>query len=391
MTTAPMLPFHPQGYLSLATNLGIKDSTLDFTVIASTVRASAAGTFTQSLFCGAPVIVGRERLANGYAQALVINSKNANVATGQRGIAYAREITDLVAQELGVAAEDVIPSSTGVIGQQLPMEKFRESIIGRLQEQLCPNELGKAAQAIMTTDTHPKLIAKRVGQSVLAGIAKGAAMIEPNMATMLAFLLTDAAIPAATLRPMLKRAVDASFNMISVDTDTSTSDSVIALANGLAGEVDLHAFETALHETCIYLAKEIAADGEGATKLLEVTVTSARDPQQAKRIAKALVNSPLVKTAVHGADPNWGRLAMAIGKCHEEVDIRPERVRMAFGDLCVFAYGEPQNADLTQLTDYLKGKAIRIAIDLGIRDGSATVWGCDLTAEYVRLNAEYTT
>ena len=391
MTTPPTLPFYPQGYLSLATNLGIKDSTLDFTVIYSTVRAAAAGTFTQSLFCGAPVIVGRERLVDGYAQALVINSKNANVATGQRGIERAREITGIVAKELGIAPEDVIPSSTGVIGQQLPIEKFRGSILGHLSGQLRPNELEKAAQAIMTTDTHPKLIAKRVGNAVLAGIAKGAAMIEPDMATMLAFLLTDAAVPGAILRPMLQRAVDASFNMISVDTDTSTSDTVIAMANGLAGEVDLGAFEVALQETCTYLAKEIAGDGEGATKLIEVTVTSARDRQQAKRIAKAIVNSPLVKTAVHGADPNWGRLAMAIGKCHEETDIQPERVRMAFGELCVFSHGEPQDADLKRLTDYLQGKEIRIAIDLGIRDGQATVWGCDLTAEYVRLNAEYTT
>jgi glutamate N-acetyltransferase/amino-acid N-acetyltransferase len=190
---------------------------------------------------------------------------------------------------------------------------------------------------------------------------------------------------------MLRRAVDASFNMLSVDTDTSTSDTVIVMANGLAGEVDPHAFETSLTEVCIHLAKEIAGDGEGATKLIEVTVTSARDAQQAKRIAKAIVNSPLVKTAVHGADPNWGRLAMAIGKCHEETDIRPERVRMAFGNLCVFAHGEPQNADLQCLTKYLQGREIRISIDLGIRDGQATVWGCDLTAEYVRLNAEYTT
>jgi len=391
MPTAPTLPFHPQGYLSVATNLGIKDTTLDFTVIYSTVRAAAAGTFTQSLFSGAPVIVGRERLADGYAQALVINSKNANVATGQHGIEIAREITGMVATELGIAPEDVIPSSTGVIGQQLPVEKFRQAIPGRLRAQLRAHDLGLAAQAIMTTDTHPKCIAKRVGPAVLAGIAKGAAMIEPNMATMLAFLLTDAAIPASTLRPMLRRAVDASFNMISIDTDTSTSDTVIVMANGLAGEVDLHAFETALNEVCISLAKEIAGDGEGATKLIEVTVTSARDAQQAKRIAKAIVNSPLVKTAVHGADPNWGRLAMAIGKCHEETDIRPERVRMAFGDLCVFSHGEPQNADLQRLTDYLKGRDIRISIDLGIHDGQATVWGCDLTAEYVRLNAEYTT
>jgi glutamate N-acetyltransferase/amino-acid N-acetyltransferase len=375
----------------MATNLGIKDATLDFTVIYSTARAAAAGTFTQSLFCGAPVLVGRERLADGYAQALVINSKNANVATGQRGLDTARAITGLVAAELGIAPDDVIPSSTGVIGQQLPLDKFQQAIPGRLRAQLRPHELGLAAQAMMTTDTHPKCLATRVGQAVLAGIAKGAAMIAPNMATMLAFLLTDAAIPAPTLRPMLRRAVDASFNMLSIDTDTSTSDTVILLANGLAGAVDLPAFETALHEACVALAKEIAADGEGATKRIEVAVTAARDAPQAKRVAKAIVNSPLVKTAVHGADPNWGRLAMAIGKCHEETDIRPDRVRMAFGDLCVFAHGEPQDADLQRLTTYLQGRDIRITIDLGIGAGQATVWGCDLTAEYVRLNAEYTT
>ena len=172
MTTASTLPFHPQGYLSVASNIGIKDTTLDFTVIYSTARATAAGTFTQSLFCGAPVIVGRERLADGYAQALVINSKNANVATGQLGIDNARTITGMVAAELGIAPEDVIPSSTGVIGQQLPVEKFRAAIVGGLQAQMRPHELGLAAQAIMTTDTHPKCIAQRVGNAVLAGIAK---------------------------------------------------------------------------------------------------------------------------------------------------------------------------------------------------------------------------
>jgi glutamate N-acetyltransferase / amino-acid N-acetyltransferase len=391
MTTAPTLAEYPQGFLSFASNLGIKDTTLDFTVIYSTVRATAVGMFTQSTFCGAPITVGRDHLADGYAQALVINSKNANVATGQQGIDNAREVARLLASALGIAPEDVIPSSTGVIGQQLPIDKFRQALTADIKGELRPNNLGMAAQAIMTTDTRPKLIAKRVGRAVLAGIAKGAGMIEPNMATMLAFLMTDAAIPAATLHPMLQRAVNASFNMVSVDTDTSTSDTVIAMANGLAGEVDLDAFEHALQDVCIHLAKEIARDGEGASKLIEVTVSSARDDQQAKRIAKAIVNSPLVKTAVYGADPNWGRLAMAIGKCHEETDIRPECVRMMFGDACVFDKGEPQNANLQDLTTYLKGKDIRIAIDLGLRNGQATVWGCDLTEEYVRVNALYTT
>jgi glutamate N-acetyltransferase/amino-acid N-acetyltransferase len=390
MTQAPTLSAYPQGYLSVAKNIGIKDDTLDLTVVYSTVRAAAAGMFTQSLFCGAPVMVGREHVADGYLQALVVNSKNANVATGKQGVENAREITRLVARELGVAAEDVLPSSTGVIGQQLPMDKFRAELRG-LRDQLKPEDLGRAAQAIMTTDTRPKVCARRIGSAVLAGMAKGSGMIEPNMATMLSFLFTDAAIPPETLQPMLRQAVAQSFNMVSVDTDTSTSDTVVIMANGLAGEVGLPEFQTALDEVCIELAKEVARDGEGATKLLEVVVTSARDDQQAKRVAKAIVNSPLIKTAVHGADPNWGRVAMAVGKCHEETDIRPENVTMSFGDTCIYAKGEPLGVDLLQLESYLEGTEIRILVDLGLQTGQATVWGCDLTEEYVRINALYTT
>ena len=391
MTNVPTLPFHPKGFLSVARNIGIKDETLDFTVIHSTARAVAVGMFTQSLFCGAPIIVGREHLADDHAHTLVVNSKNANVATGQRGVEDARATCRWVAQELGIAPEDVIPSSTGVIGHHLPMDRFQEAIAGQLDGQLSADNLDIAAEAIMTTDTRPKRIARRVGGAVVAGIAKGAGMIEPDMATMLAFVFTDAALSPAVLRPMLQKSVRKSFNMVSVDTDTSTSDTVIAMANGLAGAVDADAFQEALDEVCVHLAKEVARDGEGASKLIEVAVTSGRDDAQAKRIAKAIVNSPLVKTAVHGADPNWGRLAMAIGKCHEETDISPDRLRMAFGDTCVFARGEPQNVDLQALEAYLQAPEVRIVVDLGLQDGQAIAWGCDLTEEYVRINALYTT
>ena len=391
MTSVPTLPFHPKGFLSVARNIGIKDETLDFTVIHSTARAVAVGMFTQSLFCGAPIIVGREHLADDHAHTLVVNSKNANVATGQRGVEDARATCRWVAQELGIAPEDVIPSSTGVIGHHLPMDRFQEAIAGQLDGQLSADNLDIAAEAIMTTDTRPKRIARRVGGAVVAGIAKGAGMIEPDMATMLAFVFTDAALSPAVLRPMLQKSVRKSFNMVSVDTDTSTSDTVIAMANGLAGAVDADAFQEALDEVCVHLAKEVARDGEGASKLIEVAVTSGRDDAQAKRIAKAIVNSPLVKTAVHGADPNWGRLAMAIGKCHEETDISPDRLRMAFGDTCVFARGEPQNVDLQALEAYLQAPEVRIVVDLGLQDGQAIAWGCDLTEEYVRINALYTT
>ena len=390
MTDAPTLPEYPQGFLSLAKNLGIKDKTLDFTVMYSTTRAAAAGMFTQSLFCGAPIVVGREHIADGHLQALVINSKNANVATGLKGLENAREITRLVAQELEIPPEDILPSSTGVIGQQLPIETFRRELSG-LKGQLLPDNLGSAAQAIMTTDTYPKLRSRRVGNAIIAGMAKGSGMIEPNMATMLSFILTDAAIPPETLKRMLHEAVEQSFNMVSVDTDTSTSDTTVIMANGLAGEVDFGDFQIALNDMCIELAKEIARDGEGATKLLEVAVSSARDDAQAKRVAKAIVNSPLMKTAVHGADPNWGRVAMAIGKCHEEHDIRPENVTISFGESCIYAKGEPTDVALEQLEDYLGGTDIRITVDLGIQNGQATVWGCDLTEEYVRINALYTT
>ena len=391
MTNVPTLPFHPKGFLSVARNIGIKDETLDFTVIHSTARAVAVGMFTQSLFCGAPIIVGREHLADDHAHTLVVNSKNANVATGQRGVEDARATCRWVAQELGIAPEDVIPSSTGVIGHHLPMDRFQEAIAGQLDGQLSADNLDIAAQAIMTTDTRPKRIARRVGGAVVAGIAKGAGMIEPDMATMLAFVFTDAALSPVVLRPMLQKSVRKSFNMVSVDTDTSTSDTVIAMANGLAGAVDADAFQEALDEVCVHLAKEVARDGEGASKLIEVAVTSARDDAQAKRIAKAIVNSPLIKTAVHGADPNWGRLAMAIGKCHEETDISPDRLCMAFGDTCVFAKGEPQIVDLQALEAYLQAPEVRIVVDLGLQDGQAIAWGCDLTEEYVRINALYTT
>ena len=390
MTAPPTLSEYPQGFLSLAKNIGIKDETLDFTVIYSTVRAAAAGMFTQSLFCGAPIIVGREHLADGHLQALVINSKNANVATGVCGLENAREITRLVAESLDIPPEDVLPSSTGVIGQQLPIDTFRREIKD-LRTQLLPDNLGAAAQAIMTTDTRPKITSRRVGNAVLAGMAKGSGMIEPNMATMLSFLLTDAAIPPDTLKPMLHEAVEQSFNMVSVDTDTSTSDTTILMANGLAGEVDLGEFQVALNDLCIELAKEIARDGEGATKLLEVAVTSARDDAQAKRVGKAIVNSPLMKTAVYGADPNWGRVAMAIGKCHEERDIRPDLVTISFGDTCIYAKGEPQDVALERLEDYLRETEVRIAVDLGLQTGQATVWGCDMTEDYIRINALYTT
>ncbi len=384
------LPFQPQGFRSCAKNLGIKDSTLDFTVIASDVPAAAAAMFTQSRFCGPTILVCREHVADGRLQAFVINSKNANVATGERGLANAREIVQLVAAELGIAPSDVLPSSTGVIGWQLPMEKIREGIRD-LAREMQPGHLDRAALAIMTTDTRPKMRAARIGNAVLVGIAKGVGMIEPNMATMLSYFMTDARIAPDLLKQCLKEAVERSFNMVSVDTDTSTSDTVAIMANGLAGEVDLEEFRRALATMATELAKEMARDGEGATKLIEVTVDQASSFTQAKRVAKSIVNSPLVKTAIFGADPNWGRIAMAIGKCEEQTEIVPEKVSIAFGDLPVYQGRPLEGENLEQLTAYLHNPEVLIHVSLGLGEASATVWGCDLSYEYVRINGEYTT
>ena len=280
---------HPQGFLSLAKNVGIKDTTLDLTVIYSTARARAAAMFTRNRFPGAPVIVGRKHIANGFVQALVINSKNANVAMGKRGIDNAIETCRIVGRELGISHRDVLPFSTGVIGRPLPMDKIRAGLRG-IRGELKPGNLKRAAEAIMTTDKYPKYVSCRVGPAVIAGIAKGAGMIEPNMATMLVYLMTDAELPAAPLRPMLKRVVDRTFNCMSIDTDTSTSDTVILMANGLAGKVNLREFESGLLQVCEYLTREIARSGEGATKLITVDVTGAKSPAQAKRVGKCVGN-----------------------------------------------------------------------------------------------------
>ena len=380
---------HPQGFLSLAKNVGIKDTTLDLTVIYSTVQARAAAVFTRNRFPGAPVIVGRKHIANGFAQALVINSKNANVAMGKQGIDNAIETCRIVGEELGVNPYDVLPFSTGVIGRPLPMDKIRAGLRG-IRNELKPNNLKLAAEAIMTTDKYPKYFSCQVGSAVIAGIAKGAGMIEPNMATMLVYLMTDAELPKAALHPMLRRVVDRTFNCMSIDTDTSTSDTAVLMANGLAGKVKLAQFEKGLLQVCEYLTKEIARSGEGATKLITVDIKGAKTATQAKRVAKCVVNSPLVKTAVYGCDPNWGRVIMAVGKTFDP-SIEPAKVTIRFGDTNVFKKGSPVECDLETLRKYLGQSEVMITIELGIGKASARVWGCDLTEGYIKENAYYTT
>ena len=386
---APAGSNHPQGFLSLAKNVGIKDDTLDLTVIYSTVRARAAAMFTRNRFPGAPVIVGRKHVASGFVQALVINSKNANVAMGKQGVANAIETCRIVGKELGISPYDVLPFSTGVIGRPLPMDKIRAGLKG-IGKELKPDNLKLAAEAIMTTDMYPKYVFCQVGSAVIAGIAKGAGMIEPNMATMLVYLMTDAELPRSTIRPMLGRIVDQTFNCMSIDTDTSTSDTVVLMANGLAGKVNLRHFEDALSHVCEFLTREIARNGEGATKLIIVDVTGSKSGAQAKLVAKSIVNSPLVKTAVYGCDPNWGRVIMAIGKSFDSA-IDPAKVTIRFGNTRVFKKGSPVDCDLQGLRDYLGQSEVTISVGLGLGKASARVWGCDLTEGYIKENAYYTT
>ena len=381
----------PAGFASHVANLGIKDTTDDFVVIASADRCAAAGVFTRSRFAGPSVTISRANVADGGARAVVVIAKNANVATGAAGASDAREITERVAGRLGCGSSDVLLASTGVIGHRYPMQRIRDGIDAMVLP-LSERSADAAAGAIMTTDTVEKVEHRRVGGSVasVVGIAKGVGMMEPDMATLIAVVLTDAEIQPRPLRAMFRRVVDRTFNCVSIDTDTSTSDTAVLLASGHAGPVDAEALEAALHGVCLGLTKRIAADGEGAQTVIEVLVDRARDGDQARRVAKSIVNSPLVKTAVHGADPNWGRVAMAIGKCSDDTDIHPERVVIRFGEHAVYPV-PPAGARLAELSRYLAGDEVLIHVSLGIDDGAATVWGCDLTESYIRINADYTT
>lgn len=379
----------PQGFSTFITNLGIRDATEDFVFLQSAVPCVADGVFTQSLFAGPSVTISRQNLQDGQAQGVIVISKNANVANGAVGFADAQEIIQLVAQETGIVAENLAIASTGVIGRRYPMEKIRAGLLG-MGNKLTPADFDLAARGIMTTDTVPKIAARQVGNAKVVGIAKGVGMIEPNMATMLAFFFTDAALSANTLRKIFRSTIDQTFNCLSIDTDTSTSDSAVILANGLAGEVPEAEFASALQEIAHDLVLKIARDGEGATKVIEVTVDSAANYTQAKRVAKAIVNSPLVKTAVYGADPNWGRVAMAIGKCEDERDINQDHVVIRFDDVQVYP-NTFQAENLEKLKQIMSQEKVNIHVSLNIGEAVATVWGCDLTEGYVDINGKYST
>jgi glutamate N-acetyltransferase/amino-acid N-acetyltransferase len=381
-------PRFPRGFRCASRNVGLKPSARDLVLFASDTDCTAAAVFTRNHFPGAPVILGRTTIQGGILRAVVANSKVSNVATGDAGLENARRMARAAARELGISPDHVLVSSTGVIGVPLPIEKIESGIVGMagdLQTDPMPG-----AEGIMTTDTHPKVLSASVPQShaTIAWIAKGAGMIEPNMATMLVYIFTDAALDAKTLDRCLRDAVRDSFNMLSVDTDTSTSDTCAVMANGTAGAVDVAAFAATLNAGCLRMSEIIARDGEGATRLLRVRVRGARHDADARTVAKAINNSPLIKTMVYGADPNVGRILMAIGKCFE-CTIRPESTDAWVNGFQVVGGGRRLDFDDAVVRQSLAAEEVTIEVSLGVGEATATAFGCDLTKGYIDENAAY--
>lgn len=387
----------PRGFRVAAAKAGVKTGAadrLDVALIVSDMPCVAAGVFTTNQVIAAPCLVTRRHLERGPIRAIAVNSGNANACTGEQGERDAMAMAEAAAAAVGCSPYEVAVASTGVIGWPLPVDRiasaFREM---RLRE----NEWSDVARAIMTTDTKPKTIGVTLdlkgGPVHLRGLAKGAGMIHPNMATMLAFILTDAAVEAADLRRILKSAADASFNAISVDGDTSTNDTTLLLANGASGirpaGDDLATFESGVRGLCEGLAREIVADGEGVTKVFEVRVRGAASTEDARRAARTVTTSNLVKTAIHGSDPNWGRILAAAGRSGARVETGKATIRIA--DVVVFDRGQPRVFDHAAVRRVFDQKDIAIDLDLGLGSASARAWGTDLSAEYVRINADYTT
>lgn len=387
----------PAGFTAGAASAGVKGGVperLDVALIASSRPCVSAGLFTTNSVIAAPCVLTRRHLDRGPLRAIVANSGNANACTGDQGERDAFEMARAAARVVGVSPYEVGVASTGVIGVPLPADR----IVTALSElRLSVEGWDAASRAIMTTDTRPKVaerqIALRDGTIRVGGIAKGAGMIHPGMATLLAFVTTDARVDAATARSTLRAAAADTFDAISVDGDMSTNDTLLLLANGASGvgvgAQDRPAFTRALTEVCAELARAVVADGEGATKVFAVRVTGARNERDARTAARAVTRSNLVKTAIHGADPNWGRILSAAGASGVGVDARRATVRI--GEDVVFRSGAPAAVDPERVRAAFARPEIEIALDLGQGQGTAVAWGCDLSAEYVRINAEYTT
>jgi glutamate N-acetyltransferase/amino-acid N-acetyltransferase len=376
----------PLGFRCASRNVGLKPAAKDIALFVSDVDAAAAAVFTRNHFPGAPVILGRETIRSGVLRGIIANSKCSNVATGAEGVERARRMAAAAAKEIGTTADRILVSSTGVIGVPLPIDRIEAGVPGMAADLQHDPLVG--AEGIMTTDTHPKALSASVGDATITWVAKGSGMIEPNMATMLAYIFTDARIEAASLDRMLRDAVNVSFNMLSVDTDTSTSDTCAILANGLAGDVDLQAFASALRDGCIRMTEILARDGEGAEHLIRATVRGAASDQDARVVAKSLINSPLVKTMVHGADPNVGRLLMAVGKCFD-ARIEMQKTDASINGFTVVKGGRRLDFDDAVVRKTLAAEVVDLEVSLGLGEHWATAYGCDLTKGYIDENAAY--
>ncbi len=390
----------PQGFKAGAVYTGLKTpgpDKLDVGVLLADGPCSAAGVFTTNKVAAAPVVISRERVRRGTARGIVFNAGNANAATGEQGLQAARRMAALAAERFGVPAEELLVASTGVIGVPLPVDKVAE---GMKRIQLKADGGREAAQCIITTDTRRKEAAVEVavdgGSFRIGAIAKGAGMIHPNMATMFCFVTTDAAVEPGFLDAALRRAADLSFNMISIDGDMSTNDTAVIFANGVSGIPTIAAgvlagerFEKALTAVCTRMAKAIAGDGEGATKLIEVQVKGAESEQDARAAARAVAASNLLKAAVYGNDPNWGRIACAAG--YSGANLVESKLDITIAGFPVLLQGKVLPFDAKAASNALRDREVVIQVNLNLGEGSATAWGCDLTEEYVVINSKYTT
>jgi glutamate N-acetyltransferase/amino-acid N-acetyltransferase len=383
----------PEGFFAGATSAGINkkaEDKPDLGILFSEAPCVAAGVFTGNRIKAAPVILTQERLKKGRAGAVVVNSGCANACVGEQGIKDAAKMAELAAGGVGLLPEQVLVASTGVIGVPLPMKQIAPAI-----EQVVLSREGghELARAMMTTDTFAKETAVRVkaggSEFTIGGVAKGSGMIHPDLATLLCFITTDATVESDFARGALKKAVDISFNMVSIDGDTSPNDMVLLLANGRAGVKAPDAFEQALAQVCIYLAKRIAYDGEGASKLIEVTVDGARSLAEARLAARTIAGSPLVKAAIHGADPNWGRIMMALGRSGAEVE--EAKTELYIGNIQLVKAGASLPFNQRGVIRLLEGKEVAIRLNLNLGSASATAWGCDMSEEYVTINSQYMT
>lgn len=404
IATSPLARPFPQipaiaGATPHVVRAGYKDwGRCDLTYVEFSEGTSVAGVFTRNVCCSSEVELGRINVAQGKARALVVNAGNSNAFTGYRGREAVEQIMDQVASHLGCPQDQVFVSSTGVIGVPLPKDKAKAGVDAALSAEPCTWE--DAANTIGTTDTFAKgAMAQAIvgGKTVTLGaIIKGSGMIAPDMATMLGYIVTDAAVSPAFLQQLLSASSDKSFNCITVDSDTSTSDTVLAFATGKAGNAVLSsfadqgadAFAAALDDVCRQLAHLVVRDGEGAQKFIAVSVNGAVSPESARKVGLAIANSPLVKTAIAGEDANWGRVVMAVGKAGEPAD--RDRLSIGFGGIWAAREGLPlPNYDEAPVAEHLKGQDITIEVDLGMGEGSATVWTCDLTHGYIAINADY--